>query len=240
MTTLNITWDRGVASCGKEHHQLVCPELSRALSSFGPLAVIWVYPSGSLIRLRRLAPPSGTPWALHEEPDLETAKRNAESWARRAYARAVRARREREEGSQRFSRVDPFALRPAEFAGERADCSVRALAIAAAISYSEAHRAFTVAGRKRGEGTFIGHTAVAHHFYRGQHEPALGPGLAAHQRRYPTLAAWVLAHPKGRWVVHVRQHAFAVVDGVVHDTAPAMRRRVIRAWRFDNPAVASE
>jgi len=48
----------------------------------------------------------------------------------------------------------------------------------------------------------------------------------------PTLAAFIQAHPTGRWVVMTRGHAQAVVDGVLVQAGTA-RSRVIQAWRLE-------
>ena len=49
--------------------------------------------------------------------------------------------------------------------------------------------------------------------------------------RYPTLAQFIRTHPKGRFILHRRGQAFALIDGVVHDRAVGTgpRSRIRRA-----------
>lgn len=117
--------------------------------------------------------------------------------------------------------------------GEKLDCSVRALAVAADISYDEAHAALKEAGRPDGKRT---PHATSRELYR-----KLGfrcciirqGGIACHGLRM-TLMQFIAANPRGRFIVHRRGHAFAVLDGVVHDWARGTgpRSRVTNAWQI--------
>lgn len=110
-------------------------------------------------------------------------------------------------------------------ASEHNDCSVRAWAIAKQLPYAEAHAAFKAAGRPdRGRTPWRVSVAVM-----GQ--PTFQPRWKSD---CPTYAQWVRENPAGRWVVIVRGHAFAVVDGVHLDMGAAAykpRARVLLAWR---------
>ena len=99
------------------------------------------------------------------------------------------------------------------------DCSVRAISIAADIPYADAQQAFKEAGREDGKGTpwevscalyerlgFLRHHTRRCH-YAGRRAVV----------RYMTVAQFIRAHPKGRFTLHRRGHAFALIDGVVHD-----------------------
>ncbi len=104
------------------------------------------------------------------------------------------------------------------FRHETNDCVVRAWAIAAQIPYAEAHAAFKAAGRRDRRGTKL-HVSEA---------------VMGDLRCYPrgsrvTVAKWLRANPSGHFVVFVRGHAFAVIDGVCHDYyyRAAMRPRCI-------------
>src|ERR1043165_6455934 len=88
----------------------------------------------------------------------------------------------------------------AGFSGERADCTVRALAACLGIPYAEAHARLKAQGRKdRCRFTFR------------LHSEALGFELV------PELSGKRLSHvlaeiPSGRFLVRVSKHIFAVVD----------------------------
>jgi hypothetical protein len=144
-------------------------------------------------------------------------------------------------------RKDPTAYSAAE--GDLHDCSVRALAIAAGIPYEEAHRLFKEAGRADNKPT---PTAVTRALFKRlgftKHTTFLGYGARYNRRRdtwtpianYPTLARFIKAHPRGRFTVHRTGHAFALINGVVHDwpserftrafPATGSRSRVVGAW----------
>jgi hypothetical protein len=111
-------------------------------------------------------------------------------------------------------------------AGETRDCSVRAHAVAACIDYSEAHALYARHGRPARCGTSINTTFDC--------MGAIGAPEVPLARC--TVGAFVKAHPAGHYVVHVKGHALAIVDGVVHDWGKytsGARRRVWRAWRLD-------
>lgn len=115
-------------------------------------------------------------------------------------------------------------------AGERYDCSVRALTLAAGIPYAEAHAAFQGVGRVTGKRT---PWPVSTDLYtrRGYTLHTTVTGVCG-RVRYMTVAQFVKAHPVGRFILHRRGHAFALIDGVVNDwdvgTGP--RSRLCAAW----------
>ncbi len=123
-----------------------------------------------------------------------------------------------------------YAKRPAAFAHEKRDCSVRALRIAAGIDYLKAHNTLRIAGRvtKRGAYNLTMHAAARVFSLVPIDLPASG---AASE---PTLAQFVRAHQKGRFVIRVNTHFLAVVNGVVHNWAGhnGARTRVKRAWGY--------
>lgn len=107
---------------------------------------------------------------------------------------------------------------------ERNDCSVRAAAVAGNLPYSDVLAAFAKHGRRPRRGTklYVSIAAMRDLFNAGR--VPIAP---------ITLAEFVRRFPKGRYVVHVRSHALAVVDGVIHDWNPAPRRRVRCYWKVD-------
>lgn len=116
--------------------------------------------------------------------------------------------------------------------GETKDCHVRALALVLGISYDESHQIHKEEGRVDGKPTF----------YSTSQKISTRFGLAPvryENTKYgrdgdPTIKQFVWDHPKGKYLVHRSGHAFAVIDGVVHDwnrgTGP--RSRVVWAAKF--------
>lgn len=45
------------------------------------------------------------------------------------------------------------------------------------------------------------------------------------------VSHFVKKHPKGKYYVLVRGHAFAIIDGVVYDYKEGGRRQITQAWR---------
>lgn len=121
---------------------------------------------------------------------------------------------------------------------EDRDCCVRALVHALEIPYAEAHAKLADWGRKPRKGTY-GFTAfmaknvpfIEHHtrytasYYCGGKEKDKG-------RKVTTLRRFIKDFPEGHWVISVKGHAFAVINGMIHD-AMVLRPGVliIDAWR---------
>jgi hypothetical protein len=111
------------------------------------------------------------------------------------------------------------------FTSEKSDCVVRATAVAADLEYADVHHVFARHGRRSRRGTNLG--VIQKSFAE------LFPG--SEQRRVNlTLAQFIRLHPKGRFVVMTRLHAWAVVDSVVHDWELHPRYRVILFWEVSN------
>lgn len=98
---------------------------------------------------------------------------------------------------------------PVAASGDRNDCCVRALSVAANLPYEQCHALMAKHGRKNGKGTPYATSDAVH--------AELGHEVTRHRGLGPTLAQFIRANPKGRFVVHRKWHAFALVDGVVHD-----------------------
>lgn len=113
---------------------------------------------------------------------------------------------------------------PREYAWERNDCVVRASSIATGIPYAEMHAAYNDAGRKdkRGTNVLLIDLVLPYNF----------KVKAWTMRSAATLGRFLRVHSTGRWVMCNRNHAWAVIDGVVHDIGPVgPRTRVLNAWR---------
>lgn len=103
------------------------------------------------------------------------------------------------------------------------DCSVRALAVATGCSYEQASAVFSAAGRNLKKGTPVDLSRKVHETWLGM---------------IPTdsidfLAAFIAANPKGRFILHTKHHAFAVIEGIVHDwefSSVKPSSPIVRAW----------
>ena len=110
-------------------------------------------------------------------------------------------------------------------AWDKNDCSIRALATATGCGYAQASMIFTAAGRTLRQGTT---TALSQEVY----EKWLGMIPLMHVEGMSLGEFARLAHT-GNFIVHKFMHAFAVIDGVVHDWEGTSRdaTKVVRAWR---------
>jgi hypothetical protein len=116
---------------------------------------------------------------------------------------------------------------------ESNDCSVRALVSATGLPYSTAHDIMTASGRppRKGWHTDKGLKVLAE----------LGAikfseiDLVNHWPLKPiTLSTLLRRLPVGRYVCHTCGHAFALIDGVVHDNrAPGLNTRIEQCWRIE-------
>lgn len=121
---------------------------------------------------------------------------------------------------------------------EHNDCVVRAMATAAGISYAIAHATCRESGRKDHKRTSLAAAMEVlevrvgcqskYISTRDLYATAAGP----RQRRqfYPTLAKVFPLMAKGKYIVSIGWHAFAVIDGVQYDNrqnGPRCRVRCI-------------
>jgi hypothetical protein len=108
-----------------------------------------------------------------------------------------------------------------EVPNEKNDCTVRAYAKAAGITYTQAHIELTEAGRRHGKGFRVGP------FYEKK-------GFLWYPKPHRKVENFILntAHT-GNWIVWIRGHVFAVCDGVIHDHHPKLnlKRHVLGAWQ---------
>jgi len=123
----------------------------------------------------------------------------------------------------------------AGFAHERNDCAVRALALSTGIPYAKAHDLLKAEGRKDRRGTKTWMTERALKKSGAQVEL-----LSAWVHRTATLAEAVRTLRNGRYLIIVRGHALALIDGVIHDAGDISdaRCRVRQAWRITPPTPA--
>ena len=114
------------------------------------------------------------------------------------------------------------------FAHERNDCVVRSLVITLGLKYSEAHRvAREIAERKDKKGCNL---HVIMEYFRIRHVKTKGLG-----RRFgfPTLAQIAPLLETGRYILRVKNHAFAVINGVQYDHSEnGDRKRILDVYEF--------
>jgi hypothetical protein len=119
--------------------------------------------------------------------------------------------------------------------GETNDCHVRALALVLGISYQESHKLHEELGRKPGTPTTYG---ICNELVKrfGMKRIDIWRKGESFKARYPTVKQFVWDHPKGKYLVHRNGHAFAIIDGIVHDwqygTGP--RSRVVFAAKLED------
>lgn len=121
--------------------------------------------------------------------------------------------------------------------GEYNDCSVKAVAMFCNVRYTEAHRALSILGRKKGRGTTPDRIKTAVNSIMGKTHEWMYP-LDAHQKRAgwdnklgcdaKTPTTFVRKSPvKGGQLVVVNGHIIYMKDGVIHDHDSCNKRRVL-------------
>lgn len=113
---------------------------------------------------------------------------------------------------------------------ESKDCTVRAICIAAGIRYADAHACCELAGRKLNR-VFFSQKGLNVAKTLGLLDYDVVPPL---QGTY-TLSEVLKLYNRGRYVVEGRHHAFALIDGVVHDMANyniGLNTKIESVWRI--------
>ena len=126
--------------------------------------------------------------------------------------------------SSQYMQPDPWTI------GERLDCAVRAVAIAMDIPYAEAHALLRAHGRRPKHRTAV----VVVTDLISTHRP--NSVLKFYRPSRTSVARFAACHPKGRYVLFIRGHFFAIADGVVHSFKGHDKARVLWAWEI-KPAV---
>ena len=109
---------------------------------------------------------------------------------------------------------------------EARDCTVRALAAVKDMQYDQAHAALAAAGREPRRGMSLEQLKPAY--------LAAGGGGFIRRSDRPTLASFLRDQPAGKYIVLVRGHVFALVDGVQIDMEKnGARKRVWGFWQFN-------
>jgi hypothetical protein len=116
------------------------------------------------------------------------------------------------------------------YAGEENTCTVRALAITANISYEDAYDIMQEAGRRPNGRIFMGMGLSKFQECGGHYECVYCRGIFSPRI---TLRKMLPQLEEGNYIVRVRRHVFAVVDGLVYDTEllPARNSIIETVWK---------
>jgi len=114
---------------------------------------------------------------------------------------------------------------------DKADCSVRALACATGVPYEVASVTFSAQGRQVRKGTETRVSIQVHEVVLGMKRIEMAEGIR--------LEAFLEVAKTGRYIVHKRGHAFAIVEGVVHDWEGTSRNEttLTRVWKVTERAL---
>ncbi len=124
-------------------------------------------------------------------------------------------------------------------AGERSDCTVRALVKTAGLAYDDAHRWIAnhmFRDHRRGARTYLAVKAmnnvqqINNKKVKTLKRNRLTRFLNGADRKM-SLKTFCQHNPVGTFYVLVRGHALAVIDGVITDRSKA-GKRVTHAWEF--------
>lgn len=116
---------------------------------------------------------------------------------------------------------------------ERADCSVMATAIAARMPYEEAHTLLATAGRRKGK-RFTTSLVLPHLEAKGYKVEAVENLKQKNGSAYtPKTIGNRLK--RGYYMVWIKGHVFAVVNGVVEDWTQGRQHRITRAVKITKP-----
>jgi len=112
--------------------------------------------------------------------------------------------------------------------GDNRDCTVRAVSAALCLDYYQVQLAFCAAGRRTGWGANILTVSEVLCSLTGDHS------LRYKSCARPTLAQFLRTLGPGHYIVCARRHAFAIIDGVVHDwgrQSSGARVRILCYWK---------
>ena len=117
-------------------------------------------------------------------------------------------------------------------AWDKSDCSVRALACATNVPYTVASVTFSARGRSVKKGTSGVLSAQLYEEVLGMREIQVASGMR--------LDEFLSYAPTGRFLVHKTGHAFAIIEGVVHDWDNTSKEstRLTRVWKVTEKALA--
>lgn len=112
---------------------------------------------------------------------------------------------------------------------EKLDCTVRAFAIATGMTYGDAHTVIKREGRKDR------HTVWFRTIIRKSLSARIWNGKMFDEQHDTemTIGQFVNMHPTGRYLIEIRSHVVAMIDGTIYDiTPPRPKQKVIAAWEL--------
>lgn len=110
------------------------------------------------------------------------------------------------------------------FGFERNDCVVRAIAHAYEIPYAEAHAKMKALGREDKKPTYYMRDKMKNGFEFKHHMNFDG-------KRTITLKTFLKRKYKGNYIIRIRGHALAVIDGVLVDSGiPRLGSHIVDIW----------
>jgi hypothetical protein len=119
---------------------------------------------------------------------------------------------------------------------ENNDCTVVALSIALSLPYGVAHAILARYGRRNGKGfqliQWLRQYGKVNLYGFKATVVDCTPFECGRARIYPTLAKVRRDFPRGRFIVRKPGHVFAMIDGVVHDSA-GQRTRITSIVAFE-------
>jgi hypothetical protein len=125
-------------------------------------------------------------------------------------------------------------------AGERNDCTVRAMTYALSLPYAEAHAVLKAAGRKDGRGMVFTswmdrQSEIARRKVRMIPLVELAPVTVAMRKRVLLEDVYYAGRMKrGRYIIVTTNHALAMIGGYIHDGGkPKRRARVLRVYEVE-------
>lgn len=108
-------------------------------------------------------------------------------------------------------------------------CALIAFCIVTGFDFDGVYELFQKYGRLKYHGTTLGTINGVCNLFNMIPVQSLMCGRI----NYLTLNQFIKQHPTGSFIIATRQHAMALIDGVIHDTIPAPpnRKRIYYAWR---------
>lgn len=112
------------------------------------------------------------------------------------------------------------------FRNENNDCTVIAVAATTGVPYETAHAALAIQGRSHGKGAYD-------HQYLDAVRSLGFRVTRVDDDRIKTVKTIGRVLPRGSYIVQVRRHALALVDGKVHDPTDGRAMPVRNVWRIE-------
>lgn len=134
---------------------------------------------------------------------------------------------------------------------ETNDCGVRAFAEAANITYAESHAFWSKLGRQNRRGVYFhwldkfleennsycfGKKVSTERIPYHQHETHKWDDNKGEYIRYIkrlNVKTFIQQNPTGRYIILSRNHAKAIIDGVIHDQSDGVYCEIQRVYKFE-------